>query len=202
MDSPRLVSNKSMTFSQFTDLLYTLTTVAWGEDWGVFTTSYPTTTDSKIKRFPQIIYQLDEMVPGLIGKNTREIKPRYRENIKHDGTSYVVRSQIMDCKVGFTVFAESNESADEMAFAFMDLIDNSKGFLKKNGLEEILFLSLKQINDGSLSKDSNAVRHIEYLVRIEYHSETEVSLIQKLEHEFSIRHEQSSEEGSLPSQMK
>lgn len=180
MEAQRLTAKKAMTFDAFTTHLFFLTKNAWGEDWGVFTELAPTSTDAKEAKFPQIVYHLKEMRPGLVGKETREIKPRFRETKQVDGQQVIVRSQIMDCVVGFYIYGTSNADTEKIAMNFMDLLATFKPYLMENGLKEMFFQTLSVVPESSLTKERTSTRYLEYLVRLEYHQEIQSETIREV----------------------
>ena len=189
-----------MTFDDFTDHMYVLLNTACGKDWGVFTETSPTSTDSKNSVFPQIVYELKSMVPGQIGKNTHEIKPRFREEQVVDGQKIQYLGQVMDCVVGFYIYGSSNEESENIANQFMDLIDTYKGYFIQKGLKELIFKNRTKFLDTSNTKETTSTRYIEYFVRLEKITYRNVDSINKVILQANSLYESLEQQNVLPSQ--
>lgn len=202
METPLLKSEKKMSFDDFTDHIYVLLNSAWGDEWGVFTETSPTSTDSKNSVFPQIVYELKSMVPGRIGKNTREIKPRFREEITIDGQKTRFLGQIMDCKVGFYIYGTSNEETELLTNRFMELLDTFKGYLGEQGLKELIFENRTKLLDTSNTKETTSTRYLEYFLRLENITQQNVDSIKTISLEAKSLYETLAQQNKLPSQKK
>lgn len=205
-DKPRLTSEKSMTFDDFTDYLFVLTQTAWGKDWGTFTSTKPTITESKDVTFPQIVYSLEEMIPGVIGQTgTREIKPRIRE-IKdpEEGTEDFIRikAQRFDCIVAFYLYGKTNPEVDELTDSFMSLMTTYTGYLMENGAGQIIFQKRENRNAKENIKDVIASRGLIYYVRLEKQDIEYVSAIKEISVKADMMYSNLEKSKLLPSQRK
>jgi hypothetical protein len=113
--------------------------------------------------------------PGAFG-NVSEIKPRVRQTITSgvtvDGSPLVgqaveVFGQMFDYYIEFQVWAESGEEADLIAEQFQDFMFKYTGYLKKLGVNEILFTEAGS-DEGTAKWRSELVnRNLVYMVRID-----------------------------------
>ena len=95
------------------------------------------------------------------------LKPMTREDFDYDGKIGTIASQKFKCYVQFDIFASNYQQAEETMEGFEELIFNHKGFIKKNGVAELLFQ--KQITDDSYVKlrETLSIRNLIYYVEIE-----------------------------------
>jgi hypothetical protein len=182
MENPRLQAQKSCNFEEFTDIVFRLLNAAWGPDWGTFCEAFPNGTDPQNVKTPIITYKLTEMRPGIIGKDTREIKARHRETIipqDDPSTAIEIYGRILDSNVVFEIWEENNTKASKVATRFMDLMDMYTGFIKSQGVKEVIFQ--KYSNDtNSAWKDDIVSRQLDYFVRFEHLHEVRSDVITKV----------------------
>lgn len=182
----RLQAENSCNFDQFTDIILRLLNAAWGEGWGTFCEAFPNGTDPQNVKMPVITYTLVNMVPGLIGKNgTREIKARHRAtyfNSNNDeGPKAVdVYGRIFDCKVVFEIWEENNAKATVLATRFMDFMDMYTGYVKSQGVKEIIFERYSNEALFDAWRDNVVSRSLEYFVRLEHLNEVPSDVIEKV----------------------
>ena len=203
----RLTSDESMDTVKFTDLIYVLLKNAWGEDWGVFTDSKPTTTDTKDIKFPQIVYEMKLMTPGLVGKSTREIKPRYRstlllEDEGNNEESIQVKGQVVDCLYAFYVYGTTNKEAESIAIEFANLMSTYTGFLKRKGLRQIILSGIEKLQDTSNSKETYSTYLIQYKIQLEILTEERLPLLKAVSLDTEVMYKEFYNSGNLPSQKK
>lgn len=166
-------ANGSMDYEGMTKMIKYLLDAAWGSEWGNFTPEGPNATDETNVEYPYIIHHLSEMVPGLIGKNTREIKPRIRYQGRNDevngsgapGAS--VYGQIFDAEVVFEIWEETNEKVDKLTKEFRQFLSIYKGYLKQRGLKELSFVKMETDLSNNRIKDAYQIRKLVYFVKFE-----------------------------------
>lgn len=187
------------------DLIYALLQKVWGKDWGVFVMANPQMLNPKDITFPTITFDLIEQTPGVVGNNnTRERKPRRRETIKEfddnigEEITVQIDGQVIDAKIEFTVFAETNLEAVEYSERFMSIMHQYKGLLQKHGLRNIWF-NFEGHDDGR-PQDSVAVRKIVYDVTFEKQYRLVQGEIREVNIEVELLLHELRKEGLLPSQ--
>jgi hypothetical protein len=164
--------------SKYTDLMKTIQKViysSWGKDKVRFTSAYPKVAPNDSIPTPLITYRMARKQPAVFGK-VSEIKPRVRQTISSGvtinneplvGQSIEVLGQMFDYYVEFQVWAESGEEADEIAERFQDFMFKYTGFLKKLGVNEILFAEAGS-DEGTAKWRSELVnRNLLYRIRID-----------------------------------
>lgn len=169
----------------YEDLMKTikyLLDAAWGPKWGSFAPDGPNTTDAKNVDYPVIIHYIDSIIPGKIGNNTREIKPRHRYtaiNKDTNGTqppAIKILGQVFDAEIAFEVWEETNDQVEKLAKRFRQTLSIYTGYLKMKGLKEIIFQSMSPSKDSAI-RDSSKVRKLTYFVRFEELIEEPVDVI-------------------------
>lgn len=184
MENPRLQANGTCDFDGFTDIVFRLLNAAWGNDWGTFCEAFPNGTDPENVKLPMITYILEDMVPGQIGRDgTREIKPRHRETIFPEddpSVSIDIYGRIFDTTVVFEVWEENNVKAGKLAQKFMDFMDMYTGFIKSQGVKEIIFQKFSNNTALVSTKDNSVCRRIQYFVRFEHLNQVQSDVITKV----------------------
>lgn len=173
MEPKRLKAKKSMDFDQFICNVDVLLETVWGKEWGTFSIIKPTTSDSRNVPMPQVVYSLKDAQPGLVGNNTREVSPRQREVYKGPsqvtGKETMVRimGRVMDCTVEFFVYADNNREAIELTRRLRQVLEQYKGLLMENGMQNMWFQKEYQRNTEENADEALASRGLIYLVRLE-----------------------------------
>lgn len=177
----RLQANKSATFDDFTSLIYQLLKVAWGSEWSEkFMHAFPNGTDPANVDLPIITYYSKRKKPGIVGKGTQEIKPRFRSYHDHEGKMINVYAQVFDHQVVFEIFEETNAKADQLAEKFEEFMMTYTGYFMQNGVQQIIFLEQTDETASMEWSDSAVVRSYRYLVRLEKHVEVSTSKITEI----------------------
>lgn len=186
MERPPLQAQKSCNFDEFTTIIMHLLNSAWGTKWGTFCEAFPNGTDPTKVSLPVITYTLRDMQPGVIGKDgTREIKARHRATFtteQNDQGPRVteVRGRVLDCTVIFEVWEENNAKATKLATKFMNFMDMYTGFIKQQGVKELIFQKLDNNTEAGQWKDDVVCRKFQYLVRLEHLIEIPSDVIEKV----------------------
>lgn len=116
---------------------------------------------------PVITYQIINRKPK------KEIKARIRESIveniddKDDQRKGEIYGQKFECLVQFNIFASVYNDAEQVMESFEEIIIKHSGFLKKNGVAEILFD--EHITDSHFDtlRETLSIRNLRYYVEIE-----------------------------------
>lgn len=114
---------------------------------------------------PIITYTIKERKPKA------ELKPRVRQTIvedeKEDGRLGEVYGQKFKCKVQFNIYASVYSEAEEVMEKFEELITTYTGFLKRNGVAEILFDGHYTDDYFTKLRETLSIRNLIYYVEIE-----------------------------------
>lgn len=197
MTNPRLQAEKSANYEDFTDIVMYLLNAAWGKDWGTFCEAFPNGTDPTSVQFPVITYLLKEMRPGVVGNGqTREIKPRLRGTFiedKGDDTPKAteVYGRMLDCDFLFEVWEENNAKATVLAQRFLSFMDMYTGYIKSQGVKEVIFQTLNTDMETGGWKDNIVGRKLQYYVRFEHLNEVPSDVLEKVTGIVSARAEMS-----------
>lgn len=114
-----------------------------------------------------ITYKVISRVPR------REIKPMQREEIEEstdtqiDARSGSIYGQKYKCEVQFNIFASEYKIANEVMKMFEDMIFSFTGYMKENGIENILFKQQLTDTDYDTFRKTISVRNLRYHVDTE-----------------------------------
>lgn len=105
-------------------------------------------------------------------KPRSELKPRHREEIidKEPGKDRkgIIYGQLFDCYVLFTVYSYDYKIADIIMDKFEDMIFSYKGYIKDNGIAEMLFKEQLEDDTETIVKEQKfSNRRLLYYVEIE-----------------------------------
>lgn len=180
----RLKAEKNASFDEFTSLIFTLLKAAWGPKWGTFVHAYPNGTEPDKTDLPIITYYSKSKRPGLVGKDTREIKPRFRETLYEvDGKEEAcnVHAQVFEHDVIFDIWAQTNVEADKLANKFEDFMMTYTGYFLQKGVQKLVFVEQTDTTEENLFvPDKVIVRSFRYLVHLEKQVVTPVSLLKEV----------------------
>lgn len=116
---------------------------------------------------PVITYQIINRKPK------KEIKARIRESIveniddKDDQRKGEIYGQKFECLVQFNIFASVYNDAEQVMESFEEIIIKHSGFLKKNGVAEILFDEHTTDSHFDTLRETLSIRNLRYYVEIE-----------------------------------
>lgn len=116
---------------------------------------------------PVITYHIVNRKPKM------EIKPRMRESVvektKDTDTERMgeIWGQKFECLVQFNIFASVYDQAEEVMEKFEETIIKHAGFLKKNGVAEIIFKEHLTDSHFDTLRETLSIRNLRYYVEIE-----------------------------------
>lgn len=103
----------------------------------------------------------------------REIKPMQREEIEQssnkqeDARPGTIYGQKFSCEVQFNIFASEYSIANEVMKMFENMIFSFTGYMKQNGIENILFKNQLTDTDYDIFRKTISVRNLRYRVETE-----------------------------------
>lgn len=180
-------ANGSMDYEDMTKTIKYLLDAAWGPKWGSFIPDGPNVTDDKHVEYPIIVHYLSVMQPGLIGKNTREIKPRQRYlafNEDSNGTlppATKIYGQVFDAEIVFEIWEETNARVDKLTKEFRQTLATYTGFLKEKGLKELQFVRMETDLSKANIRDANKTRRLVYFAKFEELTEVPVDIFRVID---------------------
>lgn len=178
----RQQSEGNLDYDGLTTLMKRLLTAAWGDKWGVFTADAPSGNDPNNVNFPVITYSLKFLRPGLVGKSTREIRPRQRftDDREVDGTqpmTTIIKGQVMDAEIVFEVWEETNAKVEKLAKKFRDFMNLYSGYFVSQGLRNIQFLMMNDQSENGRFRDNTVCRKFIYQIQFEELTEVPTDVI-------------------------
>lgn len=168
----------------FANILKKLCNAAWGEGWGELSPDLKTGEDSASVILPQITVEMNTREPaeGMGG-----LKPRLVDIINEEdgngnltGDAFLLYRQWFDCNIEFNFYGRNSKEARELQKKFETLITVYAGYLKRNGISEIVF---EQEVSGKCSLnfvETRPMRCIYYYVRLESITPVRQSLINEI----------------------
>lgn len=97
-----------------------------------------------------------------------ELKPRFRQGFNNEKDESVeVWGQKFKCLVQFNIFASVYKEAEQVMEKFEEIIFSYTGFLKKNGVREILFKEHSTDSHLDTLRETLSIRSLIYYVEIE-----------------------------------
>lgn len=171
------VVNRQMADDNIDDLdeiariLKNLCNAAWGEGWGELSTDLKKGEDSSSLVLPQIVLDINtkDVAEGMGGPKPKliDIVKETDEEGNETGDSFLIYRQWFDTNIEFNIYGRTNAEARKLQRRFEKLIMVYTGYLKRQGISEIMYereVSAK----FSLNYDEKAVmRCIFYYIRLE-----------------------------------
>lgn len=168
----------------FANILKKLCNAAWGEGWGELSPDLKTGEDSASIILPQITVEMNSREPaeGMGG-----LKPRLVDIVDEKdgdgnptGDTFLLYRQWFDCNIEFNFYGRNSKEARELQKKFETLITVYAGYLKRNGISEIVF---EEEVSGKCSLnfvETRPMRCIYYYVRLESITPVRQSLINEI----------------------
>jgi len=183
----RLKASGTMDYEEMMKIIKYLLDASWGSKWGSFTPDGPNVNDPKDINYPIILHYLSVMEPGTIGKDTKEIKPRFRSAYTNEDVNgnmppvMKVYGQVFDAQIVFEVWEETNAQVEKLAKQFRQTLAAFTGYLIEKGLLGIKFLRMETDLTSGTIRDSYKIRRLYYAVRFEELSEVPVDIFRAFE---------------------
>lgn len=169
---------------QLASILKKLCNAAWGANWGELSPDLKKGENSSSIILPQITIDVNTRD---IAENIGGIKPKLvdiinetDENNNETGDAFLIYRQWFDCNVEFNFYGRTNKEARQLQKRFENLLTVYTGYLKRQGISEILFG--KEVSPKcSLNYDeSTPMRCIYYYIRFESITPIRQSLINSI----------------------
>mgnify|MGYP004467165393 CR=1 FL=1 len=128
---------------QLAEMLKKLCNAAWGSDWGELTPDLKRGEDETNIVLPQITCEVNtkDIAEGIGG-----LKPTLVDVVNEldgegneTGDAFLVYRQWFDTIVEFNIYGRTNKEARQLQKKFEKLIATYTGYLKRNGISEILY---------------------------------------------------------------
>lgn len=156
---------------QLADILKRLCNAAWGADWGELSPDLKRGEDSSNVVLPQITLEINtkDIAEGIGG-----LKPILVDVVKEQddsgnetGDAFLVYRQWFDSIVEFNIYGRNNKEARQLQKRFEQLINVYTGYLKRQGISEILYEREVSPKFSLNYDESVCMRSIYYYIRFE-----------------------------------
>lgn len=97
-----------------------------------------------------------------------EIKPRVRETINDASFVGEIYGQKFSCIVQFNIFGNTANDAEQVMSRFEEMIFTYTGYLKRNGVAEIIFDEQTTGDEYNNFREITSIRSITYKIEIEH----------------------------------
>lgn len=175
---------------QLAEILKKLCNAAWGPDWGELSPDLKRGEDSASVILPQITMEINtkDICEGLGG-----LKPVLVDIVKETtdageetGDAFLVYRQWFDSVVEFNIYGRTNKEARELQKKFEKLLTVYAGYLKRQGISEILYE--REVSPKfSLNYDESCpMRSIYYYIRFESITPVRQSLINSINAQIGV----------------
>lgn len=169
---------------QLADILKRLCNAAWGTGWGELSPDLKKGENNSDVILPQITLEINtrDIAEGMGGLKPSLIDIIDEEDENHNltGDAFLVYRQWFDSIVEFNIYGRTNKEARQLQKKFEKLIAVYTGYLKRQGISEILFE--REVSPKfSLNYDESVVmRCIYYYIRFESITPIRQSLINSI----------------------
>ena len=144
---------------------------AWGSDWGELSPDLKKGEDSSKVTLPQITIDINtrDISSGLGGLKPLliDIVDELDEKGKPTRDAFLIYRQWFDCIVEFDIYGRNSQEARQLQKKFENLLTVYTGYLKRQGISEMLFEREVSPKNSLNYDESVAMRCIYYYIRFE-----------------------------------
>lgn len=166
MMNERLTANSNADLEKMTDTIHRLLSIVWGDGWGVFSEESPVDNEAEKAQMPHITYNLVSRTHTQ-SKNVKWARFHSEEDPEHEGESLTHYKCWFTCQVEFTIYDDTNRGTRNWAEKFETFMENYMGYLKQEGISEIIFKEESAPSVNSNYRQDLPYRTLRYEVRIE-----------------------------------
>ena len=156
---------------QLAEILKRLCNAAWGSDWGELSPDLKKGEDSSKVTLPQITIDINtrDISSGLGGLKPLliDIVDELDEKGKPTRDAFLIYRQWFDCIVEFDIYGRNSQEARQLQKKFENLLTVYTGYLKRQGISEMLFEREVSPKNSLNYDESVAMRCIYYYIRFE-----------------------------------
>jgi hypothetical protein len=169
---------------QLADILKRLCNAAWGEGWGELSPDLKKGEDSSDITLPQITLEINtkDITEGMGGLKPTlvDVVKELDETGNETGDAFLVYRQWFDSIVEFNIYGRNAKDARQLQKRFENLLSVYAGYLKRQGISEILYE--REVSPKfSLNYDESVpMRSIYYYIRFESITPIRQSLINSI----------------------
>lgn len=183
--SYKLVADENIDdLEQLANILKKLCNAAWGDGWGELSPDIKYGEDSSSIILPQITLEINtrDTAEGL-GKpkpTLFDIVNETDENGIETGDVFLLYRQWFECNVEFNIYGRTNKEARQLLRKFETLLTVYTGYLKRNGISEMVFQREVSPKCSLNYDESTSMRSIYYYIRFESITPIRQSLINSI----------------------
>lgn len=168
---------------QLANILKQLCNAAWGTDWGELSPDVKTGENSDEIKLPQITVDINtrDITEGMPLKPTLvSYWDEEDEQGNKTGETFLIYRQWFDCNVEFDIYGRNAKEARDLMKKFELLISTYTGYLKRQGISEIIFEREVSAKNSLNYAESVPMRSIYYYVRLESISLVKQSILNQI----------------------
>lgn len=174
---------------QLCDILKKLLNAAWGSNWGEISPDLKTGEDSSKIVVPQITVDINNrdiaekmpLKPVLINTIKEKVNGQYT------GDSLLIYRQWFDCVVEFDFYGRTSKEARKLLQRFESLLAIYTGYLKRQGISEIIFLKEVSARNSLNFVEQTPMKCLMYWVRFERITPIRQSVINKINADIGVK---------------
>ena len=174
---------------QLCDILKKLLNAAWGSNWGEISPDLKKGEDSSKIVTPQITVDINNrdiaekmpLKPVLINTVKEKVNGQYT------GDSLLIYRQWFDCVVEFDFYGRTAKETRQLQYKFESLLAIYTGYLKRQGVSEILFLKEVSSRNSLNFTEQVPMKCLMYWVRFERIAPIRQSLINKINADIGVK---------------
>ena len=174
---------------QLCDILKKLLNAAWGSNWGEISPDLKKGEDSSKIVTPQITIDINNrdiaekmpLKPVLINTVKEKVNGQYT------GDSLLIYRQWFDCIIEFDFYGRTAKETRQLQYKFESLLAIYTGYLKRQGVSEILFLKEVSSRNSLNFTEQVPMKCLMYWVRFERITPIRQSLINKINADIGVK---------------
>lgn len=174
---------------QLCDILKKLLNAAWGSNWGEISPDLKKGEDSSKIVTPQITVDINNrdiaekmpLKPVLINTVKEKVNGQYT------GDSLLIYRQWFDCVVEFDFYGRTAKETRQLQYKFESLLAIYTGYLKRQGVSEILFLKEVSSRNSLNFTEQVPMKCLMYWVRFERITPIRQSLINRINADIGVK---------------
>lgn len=171
------------------DILKKLLNAAWGSNWGEISPDLKKGEDSSKIVTPQITVDINNrdiakkmpLKPVLINTVKEKVNGQYT------GDSLLIYRQWFDCVVEFDFYGRTAKETRQLQYKFESLLAIYTGYLKRQGVSEILFLKEVSSRNSLNFTEQVPMKCLMYWVRFERITPIRQSLINRINADIGVK---------------
>ena len=189
-ESLRLMADNNIDgIDQLCDILKKLLNAAWGSDWGEISPDLKKGEDSSKIKVPQITVDINnrEIAEQMPLKPVLINTVKEKVNGVYTGDSLLIYRQWFDCVIEFNFYGRTSKETRELLYKFESLLSIYTGYLKRQGISEIIFLKEVSAKNSLNFTEQTPMKCLMYWVRFERITPIRQSLINKINADIGVK---------------